>query len=124
MAKKNENYFYRLGHVDYYNFIDVTMNYLGGKWKAVVLWTLKDGTLRFSELKDHLPQITEKMLSIQLKNLEDDNLIKRKVVSATPPLRVDYSLTPLGQSMVPVLNEMLKWGKGHAEKKARKIKIK
>ena len=100
------------------------MNYLGGKWKAVVLWILKDGTLRFSELKDHLPQITEKMLSIQLKNLEDDNLIKRKVVSATPPLRVDYSLTPLGQSMVPVLNEMLKWGKGHAEKKARKIKIK
>lgn len=123
MAKKNENYIYRIGSNEYYSFLDVTMNYLGGKWKSVILWTLKDGTLRFSEMKGRLPQITEKMLSIQLKNLEDDGLIKRKVVSSTPPLRVDYTLTQLGQSLVPVFSEMMKWGKNHAEKKGRKIKI-
>jgi DNA-binding HxlR family transcriptional regulator len=91
--------------------MDITMHYIGGKWKSVVLWYLKNKTLRFTQLKKQIPDITEKMLSIQLKGLEADGLIKREVHGKKPPIRVEYSLTEFGKTLTPALNGIAKWGK-------------
>ena len=79
MIIKGKNVAYKLHGKIYHCAMDITMDYIGGKWKSVVLWYLKNGTHRFSELKKQMPDITEKMLSIQLRALEADGLIKRKV---------------------------------------------
>jgi DNA-binding HxlR family transcriptional regulator len=101
--------------------MDVTMRYIGGKWKTVVLWYLRNNKKRFSELKSQMPQITEKMLSIQLKQLEEDGLIKRKVYTSKPPLKVEYSLTDFGKSLIPLLNEIAKWGRKTGSEKGKII---
>jgi len=88
----------------------VTMNFIGGKWKCIILWYLRNGTLRFSELKKLIPDITEKMLSIQLKALQKDELILRKVYGNKPPLRTQYSLTKFGESLMPVVQSITNWG--------------
>jgi DNA-binding HxlR family transcriptional regulator len=103
--------------------MDVTMRYIGGKWKTVVLWYLRNDKKRFSELKSQMPQITEKMLSIQLKQLEEDGLIKRKVYTSKPPLKVEYSLTEFGKSLLPLLNEIAKWGRKTGNEKGKMIKV-
>ena len=90
--------------------MDITMNFIGGKWKTVVLWYLRNKTLRFGELKKLIPDITEKMLSLQLKALEEDGLVKREVF-AEVPLRVEYSLTDFGKTLVPVIEAIAKWGR-------------
>ena len=95
--------------------LDVTMGYVGGKWKSVVLWYLHEGTKRFSELKRLIPSITEKMLSLQLKQLEKDGIIGRKVYAEVPP-RVEYFLTEHGKTLIPMLQEMAKWGREKATK--------
>ncbi len=107
---------------NYHCAMDITMDYIGGKWKTIVLWYLKDGTLRFGELKKQIPDITEKMLSIQLKTLEEDGLIKRKVF-AEVPLRVEYSLTDFGKSLIPVLDAIAKWGRTLGQAKGKKVEI-
>ena len=94
----------------YHCAMDVTMSYIGGKWKTVVLWYLRNKTLRFGELKKQIPDITEKMLSLQLKSLEKDGLVKRDVF-AEVPLRVEYSLTGFGKTLVPVLEAIAQWGR-------------
>ncbi|MGZ4117712.1 MAG: winged helix-turn-helix transcriptional regulator, partial [Bacteroidia bacterium] len=99
------------------------MDFIGGKWKTVVLWYLKDKTMRFGELKKQIPDITEKMLSIQLKNLEDDGLIKREAF-AEVPLRVEYSLTAFGETLIPVLNAISKWGRKLGEEKGKIVEVK
>ena len=76
--------------------LDVTMDIIGGKWKTVVLWYLRNDRQRFSELKRQIPEITEKMLSMQLKKLEKDGIIVRKVYAEVPP-RVEYFLTKEGK---------------------------
>jgi len=93
--------------------LDVTMNFIGGKWKTVVLWYLRKEKKRFSELKKHIPGITEKMLSIQLKQLEKDNIIGRKVYAEVPP-RVEYFLANEGKTLVPMLEAMAQWGRKKA----------
>jgi DNA-binding HxlR family transcriptional regulator len=95
----------------YHCALDVTMDYVGGKWKTVVLWYLKNDRKRFAELNKLIPQMTERMLSITLKQLTDDGLIKREVFAKKPPLKVEYSLTEFGKTLVPVLNAIAKWGK-------------
>ena len=90
--------------------LDITMHYIGGKWKTVILWYLRKETQRFNEIKKHIPDITEKMLSLQLKSLEEDGIIKRKVYAEIPP-KVEYSLTPFGKTMIPMLEEIAKWGR-------------
>jgi len=102
--------------------MDITMDFIGGKWKTVVLWYLKGKTLRFGEIKKQIPDITEKMLSIQLKNLEDDGLIKRKVY-AQIPLKVEYSLTDFGNSLIPVLNAIAKWGRHLGKEKGKIVEV-
>ncbi len=90
--------------------MDVAMNYIGGKWKTVVLWYLLDKPKRFSELKRDIPDITEKMLSMQLRQLEKDGLLTRKIYAEVPP-RVEYFLTKEGKTLIPMIKEIAEWGK-------------
>lgn len=102
---------YLLDGTKYHCALDITMNFIGGKWKCVVLWYLRNQTLRFSEIKKLIPDITEKMLSLQLKALEQDGIIERNVFGEKPPIRVEYSLTEFGKSLIPVVSAIAKWGR-------------
>lgn len=82
---------------------------LSGKWKILILWYLSTGCLRFSDLKRKLPDVTQKMLTNQLRSLEEDKLIYRNVYPVVPP-KVEYGLTPLGEEMIPMLEQMHNYG--------------
>lgn len=88
----------------------LTMGIIGGKWKTVILFHLIDGPLRYNELRKEMPTVTERTLSLQLKTLEDDGIIKRKVYTSKPPLKVVYSLTEFGKTLVPVVKSIADWG--------------
>jgi DNA-binding HxlR family transcriptional regulator len=90
--------------------VSLTMDLVGGKWKAVILYHLKDELKRYSELRKEMPSVTEMTLSLQLKKLEKDGLIFRKVYGRKPPIKVVYSLTDLGKSFVPILEAITEWG--------------
>ena len=92
--------------------VEVTLEVIGGKWKSLLVYHLLQGPLRFSELKRLVPDITEKMLTQQLRELESDGLLTRTVFAEVPP-RVEYSLTPLGRSLKPILDSMWAWGEGY-----------
>ncbi len=92
--------------------ITTTLRVLGGKWKIVILWHLIDKTWRFSEIKHLISGVTHKMLAQQLRELEADGLVQRKVYAEVPP-RVEYTLTEYGRTLTPVLNAMAKWGLEH-----------
>lgn len=100
----------------YYCPVEATIDLIGGKYKAVILWHLTDGTKRFSEFKRLMPEITEKMLAQQLRDLESDGLITRTVYPVVPP-KVEYNLSEFGLTIVPVLQAMCDWGSGYIEKK-------
>lgn len=121
MIIKGKNAAYQLEDKTYHCAMDITMNYIGGKWKTVVLWYLKNETLRFGELKKRIPDITEKMLSIQLRALEEDGLILRNVYGIKPPVKVEYSLTDFGKTLIPVLNAVAKWGRELGENKGELV---
>ncbi len=89
--------------------VAAALRLIGGKYKALILWHLSDSVLRFSELKKLVPEATPKMLTQQLRELEDDGLIARKVYPVVPP-KVEYSLTGLGKSLFPILKAMYEWG--------------
>lgn len=95
--------------------VGVTLKVIGGKWKLLVLWHLREKTLRFTELKKKLESVTQKMLTEELRELESEGMIKRKVFPEIPP-HVEYSITPYGKTLFPVLQEMAKWGQKHKEK--------
>ena len=86
------------------------MDLVGGKWKAVVLYHLQDGTKRFGELHACLSGITEAVLSRVLKQLEQDGLLARTVFGSRPPLKTEYGLTDFGRSFLPVLAALTEWG--------------
>ncbi len=88
----------------------ITMDIIGGKWKSVILYHLKSGTLRYNELRSSMPHITERTLSLQLKDLEADGIVKRTVYTTKPPLRVEYSLTDFGKTLLPLLDAIASWG--------------
>ncbi|WP_435622929.1 winged helix-turn-helix transcriptional regulator [Flagellimonas sp.] len=88
----------------------LTMGIIGGKWKTVILYYLINGPLRYNELRKHMPTVTERTLSLQLKNLEEDGIVKRKVYTSKPPLKVVYSLTDLGKTLVPLIESIADWG--------------
>ncbi|MGN7759071.1 winged helix-turn-helix transcriptional regulator [Chryseobacterium sp. 22532] len=90
--------------------VSLTMDLVGGKWKAVILYHLKDESKRYSELRKELATVTEMTLSLQLKQLEKDGLISRKVFGKKPPIKVMYSLTDLGKTFIPVLEAITEWG--------------
>jgi DNA-binding HxlR family transcriptional regulator len=90
--------------------VSLTMDLVGGKWKTVILYHLKDGAKRYHELRKEMPSVTEMTLSLQLKQLEKDGLVSRKVHGKKPPIKVVYSLTDFGYSFVPVLEAITRWG--------------
>lgn len=90
--------------------VSLTMDLFGGKWKAVILYHLKDGEKRYNELRKEMPAITEMTLSLQLKQLEKDGLVSRKVHGKKPPVKVVYNLTEFGKSFVPVLEAITALG--------------
>lgn len=94
--------------VEYNCSMELTLNIIGGKWKPIIIWHLGKKTMRFNELKRSLPNITQKMLTQQLRALEDDELINRVVYNQVPP-KVEYSLTDYGKSLMPVLNDLCEW---------------
>ncbi|AEG18230.1 winged helix-turn-helix transcriptional regulator [Methanobacterium paludis] len=99
--------------------VGAAMDEIGGKWKPLILWTLKDGKLRFSEINRILVTVTQRMLTKQLRELEKDNLINRKVyaVYAEVPPKVEYSLTKKGESVLPILHALHDWGKEYCVSK-------
>jgi DNA-binding HxlR family transcriptional regulator len=92
--------------------VTYTLGLIGGRWKPIILWNLMHSKQRFGMLKRNIPMITEKMLTQQLRELERDGLIRRRVYAEVPP-RVEYSLTPLGDSLRPLLDSILQWGLEH-----------
>lgn len=88
----------------------LTMGVIGGKWKTVILYYLSKGPLRYNELRKQMPTVTERTLSLQLKTLEEDGIIQRKVYTSKPPLKVEYTLTELGKTLVPVVEAIAGWG--------------
>jgi len=89
--------------------VEATLDLIGGKYKALILWHLSENTLRFSELRKAIKNATPKMLTQQLRELENHALIHREVFPVVPP-RVEYSLTDLGRSLMPILVAMRDWG--------------
>lgn len=95
---------------------EIAMDLIGGKWKPIIIWHLgTKGTKRFNELKKLLPKITQKMLTQQLRELENDSLVERKVYPQIPP-KVEYSLTEFGENLMPILRMMCDWGEDYYKK--------
>ncbi|WP_432205549.1 winged helix-turn-helix transcriptional regulator (plasmid) [Cetobacterium somerae] len=93
----------------------MTLDIMGGKWKPIILYYINlNGIARHSELKRFIPSINERRLTRQLRELEEDCLIKRKVYLVVPP-KVEYTLTEQGQKLIPILKELINWGKDYAE---------
>ncbi len=90
--------------------VSLAMNLVGGKWKTVILYHLKEGTKRYGELRKELFSVTEMTLSLQLKQLEKDGLVSRTVYGQKPPIRVEYALTDFGKTFIPVLEAITDWG--------------
>ena len=96
--------------------VAATIDEIGGKWKPLILWALKDEKLRFSEINRGLPAITQRMLTKQPRELERDNLVNRKVYAEVPP-KVEYSLTTKGESVIPILKSLCDWGEKYCRSK-------
>ncbi len=90
------------------------LSLIGGKWKLPIIYNLRVRTMRFSELKKALPQVTQKMLTQQLRELERDGLISRKVYAEVPP-KVEYTMTPIAKKLEPILFQLCSWGMEHRE---------
>jgi len=89
--------------------VELSLEIIGGKWKMPIIWRLKDNPMRYGELKRSLNKITHKMLTQQLRELEQDEILARKVYTEVPP-KVEYSLTLLGESVIPVIDLLREWG--------------
>lgn len=94
--------------------VEAALEVIGGKWKGIILYHLLDGELRFSELKRQVGSVTQRMLTKQLRELEDDGLILRKVYAVVPP-KVEYSLTDKGRTLDPILISLRDWGLEHVK---------
>jgi len=108
--------------MDKYNqeYVHIALNVMGGKWKATILWNLRDGPQRFNELLRSIPKITKKMLVQQLRQLENDKIIHREVHNIVPP-KVEYSITEYGSTLCSVLRELHNWGEKHQEMVQSKV---
>jgi DNA-binding HxlR family transcriptional regulator len=89
--------------------VEAALDVIGSKWKGVILFHLLDGTKRFNELRKLIPSVTQRMLTLQLRELERDEVISRKVYPEVPP-KVEYSLTPFGKELKPLLFSLREWG--------------
>jgi DNA-binding HxlR family transcriptional regulator len=100
---------YKLDGTFYYCPVDLTLSVIGGRWKGLVFWNLRDGKKRFGELKKILVGINDKMLTQVLRELEKSGIVDRKVFEVIPP-KVEYSLTKEGKKLLPVMKQMSDWG--------------
>ena len=93
----------------YYNPVEFAMDRIGGTWKMPILWRLKDRVMRYSELKRDIPHITDKMLTTQLRQLESDGFIHRKVYAVVPP-KTEYRITPRGKRSIEIIHVIRQYG--------------
>jgi DNA-binding HxlR family transcriptional regulator len=100
---------YKLNGTFYYCPVDLTLRIVGGRWKGIVIWNLRDGVKRFSELKRMLVTINDKMLSQVLRELEEQGIVSRKVFQVVPP-KVEYNLTAEGEKLLPIMQAMSIYG--------------
>ncbi len=110
MRIKGKEYSYKLHGKFFHCPMDIAMNYISGKWKCVILIYMKNKTLRFSEISKLIPGITEKTLSLQLKDLENKGLINKETTKRKAPSVVKYSLTDFGRTLIPVIDALAEWG--------------
>jgi len=92
--------------------VETTLNIISGKWKGIILYRLLGGKMRFNELKRLMTPITHRALTLQLRELEQDGVVKRTVYAEVPP-RVEYELTELGMSMEPIIESIYDWGENY-----------
>ena len=104
----------------YYNPVEFALHFIGGTWKMPILWRLNNATMRYSELKKTLPHISHKMLSSQLRELEKNELVIRKVYAVVPP-KVEYSISAKGKKAIPVIQAINEYG--HAMMKEKGISL-
>ncbi len=95
--------------------VNITVGVMGGKWKPLILWFLSHKTMRFNELHREITGVTQKMLTQQLRELEQEGLITRTVYPEVPP-RVEYALSEYGKTLQPVLHSMAEWGELHVRR--------
>lgn len=95
--------------------VEAALEAIGGKWKGVILYHLQDDTRRFNELKRLIPGVTQRMLTKQLRELEADQIVHRKIYAEVPP-KVEYSLTEFGLTLTPTIQALQQWGKKYIEK--------
>lgn len=100
---------YYINDKEYKCSVAVTLDIFNDRWKLAIIWHLLENSKRFKDLHEDINEITQKTLTIKLKELEEKNIIHREVFAEVPP-KVEYSLTPIGQKLKPVLKEMYKWG--------------
>lgn len=100
-----------------------TLSLIGGRWKPGILYQLIRGKMRYSELRKQMPDVSERMLVLQLRELESDGLVRRLVYAEVPP-RVEYELTEAGISLKPVLKSMSEWGLGYQQKREKTAAVK
>ncbi|MBD0855975.1 MarR family transcriptional regulator [Corynebacterium striatum] len=100
--------------------VETTLTLLSNRWRAMILRNLLDGTMRFNELRRSVTGISQKVLTSNLREMEDTGLVHREVFAEVPP-RVEYSLTPIGQSMRPILDAMGEWGEHYQQQVAKEI---
>ena len=100
----------------YNNPVELSLDVIGGKWKMPIIWRLKDKPWRYSELKKSIGKITHKMLAQQLRELEEDGLISKKVFASVPP-KVEYSITDKGRTTIPIIDSLRNWGEDFKEDK-------
>nr|WP_319377155.1 helix-turn-helix domain-containing protein [uncultured Methanoregula sp.] len=93
----------------YHCTVEAALDVIGGKWKPIILWHLNGNVLRFSELQKGLPGVNSKMLTKQLRELEEDGVIRRTVYAEVPP-RVEYAITDFGKTVLPILEALCIWG--------------
>ena len=101
--------------------VEAALDIIGGKWKSIILFRLLEQIRRFNELRRLLPAITQRTLTTQLRELEDDGLVLRTIYPEVPP-RVDYRLTDLGMSLLPVLEALKTWSELHMPERMARIK--
>jgi DNA-binding HxlR family transcriptional regulator len=106
---------------EYHCPIEATLDVIGGKWKVVILFWLRDDIRRFSDLRRRIPGISERMLIHQLRELEADGIVDRKLFPEVPP-KVEYSLTDYGRTLRPITDLMCNWGKNHLRRTASREK--
>lgn len=105
---------YHVNEKEFNCSISVTLDIFNDRWKLSIIWHLLDSEKRFKDLHSQIDEITQKTLTVKLKELEQKNIINREVFAQVPP-KVVYSLTPAGRRLKPVLDEMFNWGVGYVE---------